>query len=213
MTKLMITKDEIAYDIESFQMLKLMKKAYTSENSSMFADGVKQSRSSIIWKWRENGSVLGILCRWETFMTMKRMVTVKRKLKLKRILTMKIDCASFCSEPASSYDVTSALHHKDEYTITIASHGERKPPIFLDITARVKWEWFRITYIFVPHVLQHPQLSVRSLCMYCWLQVKWFLQQEIKKIKNKKLYIRNYTQEMIHRKLYRRNCTQRNYTQ
>ena len=44
----MITKDEIAYDLESSQMLKLMKKAYTSENSSMFADGVKQSKSSII---------------------------------------------------------------------------------------------------------------------------------------------------------------------
>ena len=66
------------------------------------------------------------------------MLTIKRKLKLKRMLTMKIDCASFCSKPASSYDVTFALHHKDESTITIASHGERKPPIFLDITARVK---------------------------------------------------------------------------
>ena len=121
MTQLMITKDEIAYDIESFQMLKLMKKAYTSENSSMFADGVKQSRSSIIWKWRENGSVLGILCRWETLMTMKRMLTMKRTLKLKRMLTMKIYCAIFCSEPASSYDVTFALHHKDESTITVAS--------------------------------------------------------------------------------------------
>ena len=176
----------------------------------MFADGVKQSRSSIIWKWRENDSVLGILCIWETLMTMKRMLTMKRTLKLKRMLTMKIDCASFCSEPASSYDVTSALHHKDEYTITIASHGERKPPIFLDISVRVKWEWFKNTYIFVPHVLQHPQLSVRSLCVYCWLQVKWFLPQEII---NKKLYIRNYTKEIKHKKLYRRNCTQRNYTQ
>ena len=63
MTQLIITKDEIAYILESFQMLKLKKKAYTSENSSMFADGVKQSRSSIIWKWRENGSLLGILYR------------------------------------------------------------------------------------------------------------------------------------------------------
>ena len=138
MTQLMITKDEIAYDLESFQMLKLMKRAYTSENSSMFADGVKQSRSSIIWKWRENGPVLCILCWWETLMTMRRM------LKMKRMLTIKIDCASFCSEPASSYDVTSALHHKDESTINIVSHGERKPPIFLDITVRVKWEWFKI---------------------------------------------------------------------
>ena len=193
-------------------MLKLMKKAYTSENSSMFADGVKQSRSSIIWKWRENGPVLCILCRWETLMMMKRM------LKMKRMLTIKIDCASFCSEPASSYDVTFALHHKDKSTITIASHGERKPSIFLDITVRVNWEWFKNTHIFVPHVLQHPQLSVRSLCVYCWLQVKWFLPQEII---NKKLYIRNYTQEIVHKKLHTRNYTQeivhnklytRNYT-
>ena len=95
------------------------------------------------------------VCRWceavQEFNYLK--MTIKRILKMKRMLTMKIDCASFCSKPASSYDVTFALHHKDESKITIASHGERKPPIFLDITARVKWEWFKNTHIFVSHVL------------------------------------------------------------
>ena len=151
------------------------------------------------------------VCRWceavQEFNYLK--MTIKRILKMKRMLTMKIDCASFCSEPASSYDVTSALHHKDKSTITIASHGERKLPIFLDITARVKWEWFTNTYVFMPHVLQHPQLSVRSLCVYCWLQVKWFLPQEIiQEIEHKKLYVRNNAQKIIHEKLYTRNCTQ-----
>ena len=134
------------------------------------------------WRWKE-------CWRW------------KERWSWKECWRWKYIVQFFCSEPASSYDVTFALHHKDESTITVASRGERKPPIFLDISVRVKWEWFKNPYIFVPHVLQHPQLSVRSLCVYCWLQVKWFLPQEIiQEIEHKKLYVRNNAQKIIHEK-------------
>ena len=80
-------------------------------------------------------------------------------------------CARVCRKPTLSYDVT-----LENATAIIASEKEVfnfricnlvKVMVMMMIIMMMRVMRFEETYVFVPHVLQHPQFSVCSLRMDC----------------------------------------------